>query len=134
MGAILFVAGVVISRIVPFVIPKVTAGFNCTLPEEPLHIFYALTGTLLVMWLSKKINKNLCLEEIGKKSLVIYVIHNTIILRTTNLLFHDILQQANSSLLTLGIVIVMVTLATFVSYFICVILNTKYLKWSLGKF
>lgn len=134
VGAIFFVAGVIISRIVPFVIPKVTAGFNCTLPEEPLHIFYALTGTLFVMWGSRKIDKNQCLEEIGKKSLVIYVIHNSIILHTTNLFFHDILQQTNSSLLTLGIVFVMVALATSISYLICVILNTKYLKWTLGKF
>ena len=134
VGALLFVAGVAFSRIIPFVIPRVTAGFNCTLTQEPLHIFYALTGTLLVMWISKKIDKNLCLEEIGKKSLIIYVIHNTIILHSTDWIFQDMLQNTNSILFVLLIVLVMVSLATAISYMICVALNTKYLKWTLGKF
>lgn len=134
VGAILFVAGVALSRIIPFVIPRVTAGFNCTIIEEPLHIFYALTGTLLIMWISKKIDKNFCLEEIGKKSLIIYVIHNTVIFHTTDWIFHDLLQKTDSILLVLLIVLVMVVLASAISYMICVALNTKYLKWTLGKF
>ena len=134
IGSLLFVAGVMFSRIVPFEVPKVTAGFDCTFVEEPLHVFYALTGTQFVMFLSKMINRCIYLEEVGKKSLVIYVIHNTIILRSTEYFFYNILQKTDGVLITLIVVLILVVLATASSYLICMILNTKYLKWTLGKF
>lgn len=133
-SSVAFVMGVIVSRIIPFTIPKVTAGFNCTLPEEPVHIFFALTGTFLILWLSKKIDKCLWLEEIGKKSLIIYVIHNAIIEHTTGLVFHDWLNGTSNIILSLLIILIMITVATASTYYICVLLNTKYLKWSLGKF
>lgn len=133
-GSLAFLVGVALSRIVPFTIPKVTAGFNCTLPEEPAHIFFAMTGTLLMLWLSKQISHCLWLEEIGKKSLIIYVIHNTIIVHTTDLLFRDLLNGTANVALSLAIIVLMIAVATATTYYICVLLNTKYLKRSLGKF
>lgn len=43
------------------------------------YLFYALAGSIMIIWLAKLINKHLVLEYIGKNSLVFYCMHFTII-------------------------------------------------------
>lgn len=45
----------------------------------PGYLFYTVTGSILVFWLSQKIGKSKVLEFYGKTSLVIYCVHFTVL-------------------------------------------------------
>ena len=55
-----------------------TCKFVSFLQVAP-YLFYAFSGSMMVIWIAKKINKQNTLEYIGKNSLVFYCMHFTVI-------------------------------------------------------
>lgn len=57
------------------ILPVYTHNSNVSLIMIPSYLLYATSGSLAIVWLSKKINRNSILEYFGKGSIVVYMIH-----------------------------------------------------------
>lgn len=92
----------------------------------PLLLLQSFCGTLFIIKLSKKIGKSYILETVGKASLSIYIFHMYFLAKTLPLMRN----------VTVGFFLGV----AYISFIllICVVvnkvLNTKYLKFVLGKF
>ena len=113
-------------------IPYLTRSFSYSLPLYPLHTVLSVTGSILILYLSKIINSNSILEYLGKASLVIYVCHIPFSIQ-------PILKLSKSLLGDSGVVssIIIILLEILITLAICALfyrlINTKYLKWIIGK-
>ena len=84
----------------------------------------------MLLGLSKMMGEISILESIGRRTLVIYIFHMYIILKVLPLLVGKLSQGVMGG--TIGILLVIFTIIVCIG--IDVLLNTRYLKWFLGKF
>ena len=115
--------------------------FNIKIPFITLHIsveyisifpffILSISGTLMLLSLSKIINKNKIIEYIGRRTLVIYIFHMYILLT----ILPHLSGHFPSGLIydSTGLLLILVTILLCLG--IDYILNTHYFKWFLGKF
>lgn len=120
-------------------IPYLTNGVHITFQEIPLFLLLALTGSLFIVFTSKFIYEHLSMKNpiikillfLGKNSIVVYLFHFAlyrILIYYINPLF---IQGKIHSLFYFIIVII---LNISICSIIAKLLNTKRLKWIIGKF
>ena len=95
------------------------------------YLFYATTGSFAVILLSQTIEKNKILEQFGKNSIVIYLIHFVVMVASVKLLSNYMLPS--NKLLGYLFFIIVGCSTLLVSLLFAKIVNTKYLKWMIGK-
>ena len=112
-------------------VPYVTNRVDVELWQIPELILLALTGTLMILFISDKIKANKILEYLGRNSLVIYLSHFFFYRLYIYLVLPLFNQSVISSLcIFFGVIIANIASCCLISY----LLNTRYLKWILGKF
>lgn len=112
--------------------PIVALGCGCKIHEVPMYILSAYMGTCMIVLISKKINTNKLLEFFGKESLLFYIFQIKVMLFiSTAYLSNYSLNNMSSVLLFLLVVFILsIIILSIISY----ILETKYLRFLIGKF
>lgn len=113
-------------------IPSITSDPYLPIIDVIPHFIMAVCGSLMIIELSKKIRANDLLEAFGRHSLVIYCLHFQFMFS-----FYQIFkEQLNMMGLhhTLTSLIIMYIFTVYGCLWCSKLLNTKYLKWMLGKF
>lgn len=128
---LIYVITISICYIFEIKIPHVTAGFYTMPSTWFIHILLSLSGTLLLMVICKCINNNKTLEFLGKNSLTIYLFQDVVITLFLKIFASELLN--NDILISVFIVLFIWICALIVLSAISLFLNTKYLKWTLGK-
>lgn len=95
-------------------------------------ILLSISGSLMLLYISKKINKNIFLEYVGRNSLIYYCLQGAVMAELFSY-FKDALLINNVFYSTLIIIFVLFTTILFVSI-VAYILNLKYIKVLIGKF
>lgn len=110
--------------------PRITSTFDMY-PWEIFHfVIAAVAETIIVWFIGRLISKNRILEYFGRNSLVVFVTH-WIILKAIICLSTKFGIQDNMSpylFLTIAFVLICAICAGLVE-----LINTKYLKWTIGK-
>lgn len=124
---IIFICLIVCCNLLKVEIPYITQHIDLSIKTIPLSVFFAITGTAMIIMISKLICKNRFYEFLGKNSLVIYGLHVGFIYGLTHLLnkFFVIYPTWGS------LAIFCLTLLS--CYIMIILLNTKYLKFLIGK-
>ena len=116
----------VIGKGVPFITNKIK------LEEISLPYFFILSifGSLIIIYLSKVINRNQLLQYIGQNSLVYYML-NTFALNITVKLFAPYMDtRLMCILLYITVLLLTCGILTLINW----IVNCKYIRYALGKF
>lgn len=105
---------------------------SITVMQIPKHLLFAISGTSFVLIISRLINCNKVLEYLGRNSLIIYCLHFPFLSYTMMPfnLFFDVTKEENA----LFFFIFELFSVLFLSFLSIEILNTKKLKWIIGKF
>ena len=112
-------------------IPYITNRVSVAFWEIPIVLMLALSGTFMILYVSKRINTNKVLEFLGRNSLVIYLAHFGFYrLYLSACIGWFNLSGLISTTLFFGVIITNVLTCSLLAY----ILNTSHLKWILGKF
>jgi len=129
IGYILILAGWKIFR---FDLPFSTACLNVRLSTIPLYILISIAGTFSLLVICKKINSNRFLEFFGENTLVMYGIH-MIPYEIIMCLLYQIMPVNNwfngALFIVCALVLEGMACALFIKLF-----NTKYIRYSVGKF
>lgn len=122
--------------LVLFFVNKPTPGWSYVMAMKPVHypffIIMAITGTMFVLWISKKIISNPIVEYIGKNSLIFYGL-NFAVLDIVKPFFVRTIGE-DTVLATSLFVLVSLLSMLILLYWFSYILNTRYMKIFLGKF
>jgi len=117
--------------ILNFHIPRITSRVILPYDECVLFLILSVLGIIAIICVSKSIKNHKSLEWIGKNTLVIYLLHfqfYQIYIRIVNSFF-------NLSIIgTIGIIFSVVIITFISSCFVAWLLNTKYLRFILGKY
>lgn len=124
--------------IIAFILSKRVVPSLCgiiTFPAYlyPVYVVLAILGTIIWFIISRKIGSSLVLEYLGRNSLVIYLTHFSFFSVATYILKSFILENSDRFFPSLFIVMFMFIGATVWSCAWINVLNTKYLKWIIGK-
>lgn len=95
----------------------------------PLFLFIAISGSIFIILISKKIDKCAILEIMGKYSLFIYILH----VRIIKYFFSIFLEYTHSPFGYICLTISAVIVTLYISCSIYYLFN-KYAPWVLGKF
>lgn len=110
----------------------ITNAYHVSLAQIPLYLLFGITGTSLILWISKQIKSSSLLETLGRNSLVIYVFQFEII-RFLLSRIQGVIIDANYYVdFCIFVLVLVATIA--ISLLLSKLLNTKYLKFFLGKF
>ncbi len=112
-------------------VPYITNRVCVELWQLPIVLALAFSGISFIIFLSRKINNNRLFEYFGRNSLVIYLAHFIFY----NIYLGMVAEYFNispliSTALFFGVIIINVASCCLLA----MALNTKYLKWILGKF
>lgn len=112
-------------------IPGVAAGSSTTVNNWALHVVLALTGSLLILNVGKWLEYDF-FKYMGSNSIVVYIFH---------LYFLEFLLKAlcpvfmaNNYAQSFMAIFVVYAITVWLSYYFCKLINTKPLRWSIGKF
>lgn len=113
-------------------IPQITSDIVLTKYDLVPHLLISVSGSIAILGFSYKIGENRILEALGKKSLVIYCLHFPVFFAFYNMFRDSInnmgIHQTLTSLLILHI------FSLWLTYNIGRLLETRYLKFIIGKF
>lgn len=130
---ITFIGSILLLTAFGVVIPTVTRDITVTITTAPIFITLSIWGTVSVWWISHCIAHNKLLESLGRESIVIYCFNYSTLVLVGNMLKQAIplLPSARTELITL--------LSTFIVSIILlhimgIVINSKYLKFLLGRF
>lgn len=121
------------TNFLPFGIPYVTGGtLSLDYVSMVPFLIMASCGTLALLILSMLLRENSVLEYVGQHTLGIYILQMGLITPLFQLLLKNQpdIPEHNRVL----VFICVVTLVALMSSLISQLLNSKYLKWSMGKF
>lgn len=113
-------------------VPSITSDPYVPIIDIIPHLFMSVCGSLMMIELSKIIDKNLYLEEFGKHSLVIYCLHFQFMFS-----YYQIFRDQLNAIGTHHTITSLLILYVFTSLgcLLCSkLLNLRYLRWILGKF
>ena len=98
----------------------------------PSYLFYTVTGSVLVFWLSQKMRENRYLEYYGKTSLTIYCVHFTFLVMYTKL-FSVLIPH--DGFVGAGLLFTAIGAATLLSSAIMSwVFDKKPMRYLIGKF
>lgn len=130
ISSILFALIISFSLIFSIEIPFVTLHVTIKYSNVLLFLMISLLGSMMIIGLSQCIGENRIMQYLGKNSLVIYLFHMYFLLKVLPHL--SLMQFNNVEGLLIGLLLIVITLAFCIV--MNTIINTKYLKWILGKF
>ena len=112
-------------------IPIITLEIDLDLWQLPLFYIGAITGTFMIMYISKKLNTNRFLEYLGRQSLIVYCLHYTFM----GIFYRTFKCSLNSMNMNESVLALIIFLAFVIGMcLLCAwLLNKKYLKWMIGK-
>lgn len=125
---VFYISYLLLSRIVP----SITSDPYVPIIDIIPHLLMSICGSLMLIELSKKINKNLFMEEFGRHSLVIYCLHFQFMFS-----YYQIFRDQLNAMGTHHTITALLILYVFTSLgcLLCSkLLNLRYLRWILGKF
>lgn len=111
-------------------LPFVTLHVSINYLYIPLFLILSVSGSMMLLSLSKLIGTCSVIEYIGKRTLVIYIFHMYILLSILPYLVEKIPQGFIGSII--GVVLILYTILICLG--VDFVLNNRYLKWFLGKF
>lgn len=129
-GAIAFIIIQIIGYLIKQPFPMFTWWIGIQHKYIPVFIILALLGTCFILWISKKIKKNMVLEYFGKNSLIVYCLHMPFVHFFYSIFYigddrSSVLQITNSFVGFLFVCLAMLP--------IIVLFNTRILKLLAGK-
>lgn len=98
----------------------------------PAYLFYCITGSCLIIWIAKKINRCNLFEILGKRTLVIYCIHFTILKFSIDVISGIFLPDSFYTSITYFIVVGLTTIT--LSSLCAKYCENKPFNYLLGKF
>lgn len=98
----------------------------------PSYLFYTTFGSMMIIWLSKKMGKNVLLEYLGRVSLVIYCVHFTILRLSAGLLSGFITTDGMLGAAAFFFIVGGITL--LISAMIAWLFERRPLNYLIGKF
>lgn len=110
--------------------PYVTARFNTNIVNLLYFIMLAVTGTFLLLYISKRIKVNFLLEYFGKNSLIVYTLHISVlasVLDVGKVFLGKNIEYSCFSVFQLCLSVLLLLLLVR-------LLNMKYLRLFQGKF
>ena len=112
--------------------PVVALGSDCKVYEIPLYLMSASTGSCLILWISKKIESCRVLELFGRESLIFYIFQIKVMheLERNYIDYFEVGRWPSVMLFVLVIFVITIIVLSVISR----ILETRYLKFLLGKF
>jgi fucose 4-O-acetylase-like acetyltransferase len=113
-------------------LPSITSDPYLPIVDILPHFIMACCGSLMLIELSKKIGTNTFFEQFGKHSLVIYCLHFQFMFS-----FYQIFKEQLNTMnvhYTISALIILYIFTAYGCLYCSKLLNTKYLKWILGKF
>lgn len=113
-------------------IPKVTSDIFLTKNDLLPHLIMSVTGTVSTLGVCYKISSNRYLETLGKKSLVIYCLHFPVFFSFFHMFQTSLGEMGIHATITALLILHVFTL--WITVLVSDILETKYLKFILGKF
>lgn len=126
--SIMYVGYLIIAR----KLPSITSDPYVPVIDIIPHIFMAICGSLMVIELAQKIGKNAFFEQFGRHSLVIYCLHFQFMFS-----FYEIFREQLNTMGTHHTITALIILYVFTAIgclYCSKLVNTKYLKWIVGKF
>jgi fucose 4-O-acetylase-like acetyltransferase len=111
---------------VPYITNKISIDWVAVIP----FLLLSLAGSLAILGLSELIGKNKWLEYVGRNSLVFYMF-NTFAL---NISVKLLSKYMTSHLLSVALYLIVMALTCAILIVVTKIINTKYLRFTLGKF
>lgn len=99
----------------------------------PIHILNVFMGTAFVLWISKLISHNALLQLIGRGTLIIYLLNESVF-KAIFYLLNPIYCENNIGSLCLFYFLVYFLTVLFFVVAIKIIYSTKYLSWIVGKY
>ena len=127
---VIYVISIVCLNIFNWDFLYVTARFNTNIANLFCFIMLAVTGTLLVLYISKRIKGNFLLEYSGKNSLIVYTLHISVlasVLDVGKVFLGKNIMYSCFSVFQLCLSVLLLLLLVW-------ILNMKYLRLFQGKF
>lgn len=112
-------------------VPIVTMKITVSLIELPLVLFLSITGTMTVVLISQLIAHCSVLEFFGKHSIEFYLLQIPTIVYSEKAFNHFI--QPNTLVLSIMYLLIDLVVVSCILTLLSYLLNTKWLKWSLGK-
>lgn len=118
-----------------FDVPSMSAELYISLRSLPLFILLSFSGSLFCFTIASLLSSNSVLQYIGRETIVVYLFHMYFLLKVLPAV-RSIFSMSCFSYLAIDIVVgVLLVFATLLfCTVINLILNTKYLKFVLGKF
>ena len=127
----LYIAIIVCMQLIGIRRPSITAVLNANVYDLPILLLLGVTGSMLILYVSKLVNKNAILEYLGRNSLVIYCLHISILGAVHNIGERFVGTEAVStvwfSVLQLCLTVMLLLLFSW-------LLNKRYLRVLQGKF
>ena len=113
-------------------IPVIVNTFMFGLYEIPVFIVLATTGTLFMLYFSRKINNSVFLEFCGKESLILYLTHLQILYLITPIVFKQ--NEIMPISTTLGKCLLLFFSSFALSSLVALAVRTRPLRWVKGSF
>ena len=110
-------------------LPSLFLKYNVSLSEVPFHLLLAVSGSLGALFISKLIDRNFIIEFLGRNSLVIFLTHVEV-MKLVVKFFPGVHSNLHSGF-TYWIILLLTLLICSGLVFL---LNSKSLKWLVGKF
>lgn len=135
IGTIVYVIIILASICFGFDVPSMSAELYISLRSLPLFILLSFSGSLFCFTIASLLSSNSVLQYIGRETIVVYLFHMYFLLKVLPAV-RSIFSMSCFSYLAIDIVVgVLLVFATLLfCTVINLILNTKYLKFVLGKF
>ena len=135
VGGVFCVVLSIVFRALGILIPNANylINFDFTIKEFIKYLFFTLSGSGLIIYLSKKLRSNKLLEFFGRNSLTVYVTHFCIIIYIYYIT-KPLLRISDSSVYGAMYSFFVAILTFFVCYFIIILFNKRPFKFLLGKF
>lgn len=135
VGTIVFVAIVLASLCFNFGIPSMSADLYISMFTLPLFILVAITGSLFCYTIAHFLSPNRVLQYIGRETIVVYLFHMYFLLKFLPAMKEVFsLSYFNYLVIDITSAILLVIATLLFCTVMNLILNTKYLKFILGKF
>lgn len=130
-GVLLYIFLIAVMIATSVKIPAITQRINLTVVEIPILLILSLSGTFMLILLSKAIGNCALINSIGRHTLVIYCLH---VFFARVLFEHFRIFLNDSSYYGIIIGFLLVVANVMLCYMMSFLLNTKYLKFLIGKF
>ena len=138
IGKYIFIASLIIYTYYAYVLihydlhlPRITSKLSIYPYEIPLFVMGAMSGTLVIWYISKIIDRNNVLEYLGRNSLVIYLTH-WIIIKVLILMWKHMCSRIE--VIPLIMFVSLFVLALVFSLGLVRVFQYRKFSWMIGKF